>query len=124
MTSACVGSRELRLAESQISQLNRRSQVTTFAPIILLACTCIAPAAANASETASSKDADDIAAIRQVEKDMGDAMVAVDIDKLGRYFADDWATTVPAGKTATVNKPRILSDFKSGKERLESFELG
>lgn len=96
----------------------------TFSLPILLACTCMAPAAANASEAAASKDANDIAVIKQIERDIGDAMVAVDIDKLGRIFADDWATTVPAGKVATVTKESILRDFKSGNDRLEAFELG
>ena len=96
---------------------------TFFLPI-LLACACIAPVSANSSETAASKDANDIAMIKQIEKDMGDAMVAVDIDKLGSYFADDWVTTVPAGKMATVTKEKILQDFKSGNDKLESFELG
>lgn len=94
-----------------------------FSLAVLLACACITPASASASE-ALSKQASDIAAIKQIEKDIGDAMVAVDIEKLARIFADDWATTVPAGKMATVTKESILSDFKSGNDKLEAFELG
>jgi ketosteroid isomerase-like protein len=96
---------------------------TFFLPV-LLACASIAPVSANSAEPAASKDANDIAVIKQIEKDMGDAMVAVDIDKLGQMFADDWVTTVPAGKTATVTKESILSDFKSGNDKLHAFELG
>ena len=96
---------------------------TFFLPV-LFACACIAPVLANSGEAAASKNASDIAAIRQLEKEMGDAMVAVDIDKLGQMFADDWATTVPAGKTATVTRESILRDFKSGDDKLEAFELG
>ena len=96
---------------------------TFFLPV-LLDCASIAPVSANSTEPAASKDANDIAVIKQIEKDMGDAMVAVDIDKLGRMFADDWVTTVPAGKTATVTKESILSDFKSGNDKLDAFELG
>jgi ketosteroid isomerase-like protein len=90
----------------------------------LLACACIAPALAHSSEAATSKNANDIAVIKQIEKDMGDAMVAVDIDKLSQFFADDWVTTVPTGKVATVTKESILRDFKSGNDKLEAFELG
>jgi len=95
-----------------------------FSLPVLLACACVAPAFANSSEATTSKDAKDIALIKQIEKDMGDAMVAVDIDKLSQIFADDWVTTVPAGKMATVTKETILRDFKSGNDRLEAFELG
>ena len=90
---------------------------TFFLPV-LLACASITPVSANSAEAAASKDANDIAVIKQIEKDMGDAMVAVDIDKLGQMFADDWVTTVPAGKES------ILSDFKSGNDKLHAFELG
>jgi len=96
----------------------------TYSLPVLLACACVAPASAGSSEAAASKDANDIAVIKQVERDIGDAMVAVDIDKLGRIFADDWATTVPAGKTATVSKETLLRDFESGNDKLEAFELG
>jgi ketosteroid isomerase-like protein len=96
---------------------------TSFLPV-LLACACIASASANSPEAATSKDANDNAVIRQIEKDIGDAMVAVDIDRLSQIFADDWATTVPAGKMATVTKESILQDFKSGSDKLEAFELG
>ena len=96
---------------------------TFFLPV-LLACACVAPAAANSSEAATSKDANDIAVIKQIEKEIGDAMVAADVDKLGQIFADDWATTVPAGKMATASKESLLRDFESGNDKLEAFELG
>ena len=96
----------------------------TFVLTVLLACACIAPVSTSAAEAAASENANDIAVIRQIEKDMGDAMVAVDIDKLGQMFADDWATTCPAGKIATVTRDSILRDFESGNDKLEAFELG
>ena len=96
---------------------------TFFLPVVL-ACACIAFASANSSKAAALGDANDIAVIKQIEKEMGDAMVAVDIDRLGQFFADDWATTVPAGKMATVTKETLLRDFKSGNDKLEAFELG
>ena len=96
----------------------------TFYLPVLLACACIAPVSANAPEAAASKNANDIAGIKQIEKDMGDAMVAVDIDTLSQMFADDWVTTCPAGKMATVTKESILRDFQSGNDKLHAFELG
>jgi ketosteroid isomerase-like protein len=96
----------------------------TFSLSVLLACACTASVSASSSEADTSKDANDIAVIKQIERDMGDAMVAVDIDKLSQFFADDWVTTVPAGKMATVTKESILRDFNSGNDKLEAFELG
>jgi len=96
---------------------------TFFLPV-LLACACVAPAVANSSEAATPKDANDIAVIKQIEKEIGDAMVAADVDKLGQIFADDWATTVPVGKITTASKESLLRDFESGNDKLEAFELG
>jgi hypothetical protein len=53
---------------------------------------------------------------------MGQAMVAVDLEKLNRIFADDWTSIGASG--AVVTKERMLSNFKSGVHRLEAFELG
>jgi hypothetical protein len=69
-----------------------------------------------------SKDPAVIEAVTKVERDMGDAMVAVDIDKLDQIFADDWATIGTAGRIIT--KEKILEDFRSGKDKLVSYELG
>src|SRR5258705_2926587 len=88
---------------------------------VLLACVCIGSVSANSSE-ASSKDAADVAAIKQLGQDMGDAMVAVDIDKLNQIFADDWATVDSSGKIFT--KASLLSDFESFHDKLQSFENG
>jgi ketosteroid isomerase-like protein len=67
-------------------------------------------------------DPADIEAIKQLGQAMGDAMVAVDIDKLNQIYADDWATIGASGKIVT--KEKVLGDFKSGKDKLVSFELG
>jgi hypothetical protein len=53
---------------------------------------------------------------------MGDAMVARNIEKLSQIYADDWATIGSSGKIFT--KKKVLSDFKSGKHKLVSFESG
>jgi ketosteroid isomerase-like protein len=70
-----------------------------------------------------SNDPAAIEAVKQLEQDMGDAMVAGDIDKLNQIFADDWATIgINSGKMIT--KEMVLHDFKSGKDKLVSFENG
>jgi hypothetical protein len=76
------------------------------------------------SLNAPSKEAvaADVAAIRQLGKDMGDAMVAGDIDKLNQIFADDWNSVGSSGKVIT--KQDFLRNHISGNHRLEWFELG
>jgi uncharacterized protein (TIGR02246 family) len=70
-----------------------------------------------------SNDPAAVEAIKQLGQDMGNAMVAGDIAKLNQIFADDWATIgITSGKMIT--KEKVLNDFKSGKDKLVSFELG
>jgi len=71
---------------------------------------------------AQSQDPVVVATIKKFEQDVGDAMVAVDIDKINQTYADDWATIGSSGEIFT--KQGLLSDFKSGKHKLVSFELG
>ena len=71
---------------------------------------------------APSQDPTVIEAVRKLEVDMGDAMVAVDIDRLNQIFADDWATVGSSGRIIT--KEKVLQDFKSGKDKLVSFANG
>jgi ketosteroid isomerase-like protein len=71
---------------------------------------------------APASDSADVAAIRQLGQDMGDAMVAGDIDKLNQIYADDWATVTSSGKIVT--KQNLLGDFKSFHDKLEWFENG
>ena len=63
-----------------------------------------------------------IETIKQFEQEVGDAMVARDVDKLNQTYADDWATVGSSGEIFT--KEGLLSDFKSGKHKLVSFETG
>ena len=60
--------------------------------------------------------------IKQLEQDMGDAMVRVDIDKLNQIYADDFATIASSGKVIT--KKDLLQDFESFHDKLVSFESG
>jgi ketosteroid isomerase-like protein len=71
---------------------------------------------------AQSQDPTVVATIENFEKDLGDAMVAVDMDKINQAYADDWATIGSDGKVFT--KDGLLQDFKSGKHKLVSFENG
>jgi ketosteroid isomerase-like protein len=70
----------------------------------------------------ASQDPTDISAIKQLEQDMGDAMVHVDINRLSQIYADDFATLGRSGKIIT--KADLLNDFKSFHDKLESFENG
>jgi ketosteroid isomerase-like protein len=81
-----------------------------------------AAAAMSKDNSAPAGDPTDIETVKQLERGMGDAMVAVDIDKLNQIFADDWATIGASGKIVT--KEKVLGDFESGKDKLVSFELG
>lgn len=89
--------------------------------LVLFACVCVGLALAESLHSPLN-DPTDIAAIKQIEQEMGDAMVAVDVDKLNQIFADDWATVGTSGKIVT--KEKVLGDLKSGKDKLVSYESG
>jgi ketosteroid isomerase-like protein len=63
-----------------------------------------------------------VEAIVQFTKRTGDAMVAFDVDALNQFYADDWVMVSSSGKVVT--KADLLSDFRSRKHQLVSFELG
>jgi ketosteroid isomerase-like protein len=71
---------------------------------------------------AQSQDPIVVGSIKQFEREIGDAMVARNIEKLSRTYADDWATIGSSGKIFT--KESLLDDLKSGKHKLVSFENG
>jgi len=99
----------------------KKLQMGKVVGTVLLACVCVGWALAEAPKT-QSKDPIVIGAVKQVGQDMGDAMVAGDMDKLNQIFADDWATVASSGKIST--KEGFLSDLKSGKHKLTWFENG
>jgi ketosteroid isomerase-like protein len=88
---------------------------------VLFACLCVGPVLAD-SQKAQSKDPALIDAVKQVEQDMGKAMVAGDIDKLSQIYADDFATIGSSGEIST--KHDLLSDFASFHDKLLWFENG
>src|ERR1700722_17360457 len=69
-----------------------------------------------------SNDPAAVNAIRQLETDMGTAMVRVDLDRLGQIYADDFATVGSSGKAIT--KKDIMRDFESFHDKVPSFENG
>jgi uncharacterized protein (TIGR02246 family) len=61
-------------------------------------------------------------AVKQLEHDWEAALKAGDADKLGAILADDWMGIGYDGKKET--KQESLADVKSGKAKIESYELG
>jgi ketosteroid isomerase-like protein len=100
-----------------MKKLQRKKLVGTF----LFTCVCAALVLADSPDKPVNNPAD-VAAIKQIGQQMGDAMVADDIDKLKQIFADDWVSLGSSGKTS--NREGFFSDLKSGKHKLASFELG
>src|SRR5205809_638127 len=106
-----------RIGGQQMKKLQMKKLVGT----VLFTSLCAGLVLAQPLE-APSNDPAAVDAVKQVGQDMGDAMVAGDIDKLNQIYADDWATVNSSGKIFT--KESLLSDFKSGKHKLLSFEIG
>jgi ketosteroid isomerase-like protein len=99
----------------------KKLQMQKFVGAVLFTSLCAGLVLAQPLE-APSNDPAAVDAVKQVGQDMGDAMVAGDIDKLNQIYADDWATVDSSGKIFT--KESLLSDFKSFHDKLEWFELG
>jgi ketosteroid isomerase-like protein len=74
------------------------------------------------SPRVQSQDPMVVETIKQLEQEIGDAMVARNIEKLNQTYANDWATIGSSGKIFT--KESLLDDFKSGTHKLVSFENG
>jgi ketosteroid isomerase-like protein len=102
----------------------RSAALLLFAALVVWASVSIKGAAAKGQGDAPmpSNDSADVAAIKQLGQDMGNAMVAGDIDKLSQIYADDWATVTSSGEIVT--KKNLLGDFKSFHDKLEWFENG
>jgi len=89
---------------------------TTSMVIVLISLVAFIPSKTQA------KDTSDVDAVRQVEQNMGSAMVAGDIEKLKQIYADNFATIGSDGKITT--KENLLTDFESFHDKLEWFENG
>ena len=99
----------------------KKLQMQKFVGAVLFTSLCAGLVLAQPLE-APSNDPAAVDAVKQVGQEMGKAMMASDIEKLNQIYADDWATVDSSGKIST--KESLLSDFKSGKHKLEWFENG
>ena len=97
--------------------------------LVLFACVCLCVGLvladspkARFSPKAPFNDPTDLATIKQIEPKLGDAIVAVNIEKLNQIYADDFAMIGSSGKIIT--KQSILQSIGSGKYKLVSYELG
>ncbi len=88
---------------------------------VLFACVCVGLVLADPPK-APSQGASVADTLKQLEQDFGDAIKAVDADKINQILADDWVNPGSSGRILT--KESFLSDLKSGNDKLESFELG
>ena len=88
----------------------------------VLVCSGSAVLAASSNARSEEAVAADVAAIKQLGKEMGDAMVAGDVDKLNQIFADDWNSVGSSGKVIT--KQDFLRNHIAVNDKLEWFELG
>jgi ketosteroid isomerase-like protein len=71
---------------------------------------------------AQPKDTGDVDTIKQLEQDMGTAMIAGDVDKLSQIYGDDFVTV--GSDHVVVTKQTLLTDFNSFHDKLEWFENG
>src|SRR4029077_13134878 len=74
------------------------------------------------SPNEQSQDPTVVDTLKKFEQDVGDAMVARDIDKLNQSYADDFAA-MGSSSGEIFTRESLLSDFKSGTYKLVSFEL-
>ena len=89
---------------------------TTSIVIVLISVLALIQSRGQATDTSA------VDTIKQLEQEMGDAMIAGDVDKLNQIYADDFATIGSSGKVIT--KETLLTDFKSFHDKLEWFENG
>ena len=90
--------------------------------IVPVLSTCLCVGVVMASPPRPSNDPAAVNAVKQLEQDMGVAMVRVDIGRLNQIYADDFVTIGSSGRV--VSKKDLLSDFASSREKLVSFENG
>lgn len=88
---------------------------------VLLTCACVGLVLAHPRKV-PSKGPSVAETLKQLEQDFGDAIKAADTDKLNQILADDWRSVGYAGKIST--KEGFLSNLRSGKSKLDSFEFG
>jgi ketosteroid isomerase-like protein len=102
-------------------QQMKKLQMKKLVGTVLFTCVCAGLVLAQ-SPKSRSNDASVADTLKQLEQDMGNAMVAADTDKINQILADDWSSLGSSGRTLT--REGFLSDLKSGNDKLESFEIG
>ena len=90
------------------------------AALIILASAGVGLASAQTPTTAKSSSASQ--AVKQVEEDWTDAQKAGDTDRISQIVADDWTGIGYDGRKET--KKGLLEAMKSGKDKMESIDLG
>jgi ketosteroid isomerase-like protein len=88
---------------------------------ILLVCAC-AGLGPGPTRMAAADQSSVAQHVKQLEMDWGQAMKDGNVAKLGEIVADDWVGVGPTGEKAT--KLKYLDEVKSGKNKIESFEIG
>jgi len=88
---------------------------------VLFACACVGLVSASPPEL--TRRAPSVAdTLKQLEVEWGDAVKAVDVDKLNQILADDWSMLGYAGETST--KESFLANLKYGKSKIECLAIG
>jgi len=85
--------------------------------LLLTACVSLAFAQDKMAKAPSTADS-----VKQLERDWLAAEKAGDADKLSQIIAGDWTALGPDG--STTNKQTFIADYKSGKSKVETFEMG
>ena len=93
--------------------------MTRILGVVLVVAACFGTAYGQAKSQTAPTTAD---AVKQLERDWSVAMKANDIGKLSQIIADDWMGLGPDG--VRVTKKQSLDNYKSGANKLESFEMG
>jgi len=108
------------LTKSQ-NPMKRGQMMNRIVGALLLAFACAAMTFGQAPAPAA-KGPNTADSIKQLEHDWTDAVKAGDTDKLGQILADDWVGLQYDGKKFT--KAQVISDVKSGSNKIESMDFG
>jgi ketosteroid isomerase-like protein len=88
--------------------------------VVLLGCVSLDPVLAQPPK-APARAPSVYDTIMQLSHEWGDAEMASDVDKVNQIIADDWTADYPGH---LITKAAVLSDVRSGKGKLLSYELG
>jgi ketosteroid isomerase-like protein len=99
----------------------KKLQMKKLVGTVLFTCVCAGLVLAQTPKPPSN-GASVADTLKQLAQDFGDAIKAVDTDKLNQILTDDWVSLGSTGRILT--REAFLSDLKSGYHKLESFEIG